>query len=671
MWTHLSIALLLQAAPTIEPPIAPTRTVASTNEVAKAKAPGSVLEAANNAVIGFIGTWRSAWHANALFSRYGDDVRLRDVHCHWDGSFKGSSGRPYPPSVIHHGSRRSMCPNWYPTEEGEKPDERVDRDGSLNPMLRDRVHQARATLIDSLAALTEHAPNDPWITGQRVRFLVDQGSVKEAVEVARRCSAGTVWCAQLLGFALNAAGDFRASDAAYDAATAAMSPKDQCIWTSTELILDEDGRNAYGRMNCEERLAANKKIWWMSTPLFSDSSADRRSEDFTRKVLIQLHSALNWDERFDWRKRYGGEAVSEMLNRYGWPAFSMYGGDYHERDHASWLTFYDSTRTATTEYPQDRVHLVPVWTAVTDPFKAPGSAWQLNMPELRGNDEIVVQWWPAEHYAPNRGNIAQLREQSVMLRRDDDIELATASELHFGTKAIKADTAAAVLMRSPSPDSIQRLKRRVSQNASALVLRARIPSAPAVVGTEVLAPRGGLSLRTRFGITPPTPLSTLKSDEKAISEPVLIASDGRPSGPDDALSRMLGSTAVRTRKIAVYWETYGYAAGDSIDVALIITRTEKLSAFRRIGMKLRLAHDINGSVALRWSEPQLGRDSWMIPGKVPIQARAVGLDLAELEPGNYTVTVSAARKGAVGPMVDGKPTPGPSVTASRSFVIVR
>jgi len=121
----------------------------------------------------------------------------------------------------------------------------------------------------------------------------------------------------------------------------------------------------------------------------------------------------------------------------------------------------------------------------------------------------------------------------------------------------------------------------------------------------------------------------------------------------------------------VYWETYGYAAGDSIDVALIITRTEKLSAFRRIGMKLRLAHDINGSVALRWSEPQLGRDSWMIPGKVPIQARAVGLDLAELEPGNYTVTVSAARKGAVGPMVDGKPTPGPSVTASRSFVIVR
>jgi hypothetical protein len=48
---------------------------------------------------------------------------------------------------------------------------------------------------------------------------------------------------------------------------------------------------------------------------------------------------------------------------------------------------------------------------------------------------------------------------------------------------------------------------------------------------------------------------------------------------------------VRTHKIGVYWETYGYAAGDSVDVAVIISRNEPLSKFRRLGMKLRLAHD--------------------------------------------------------------------------------
>ena len=676
MWIHLSLALLLQATPRVEPSIAPTRTVSSTTKAAKETPGGSVIEAANNAVIGFLAVWRTAWHSSGQPSGYGnDDVRLRDVHCHWDGSFKGGTSHAYPPSVIHHGSRRSMCPNWYPTDEGEKPDERVDRDGALDPGIRERVHQARAFLIDSLAALNERAPNDPWITGQRVRFLVDQGSTKEAVDVARHCSAGAAWCAQLLGFALHSAGDYRGADAAFDAATTALPQKDKCEWINAELLLDDDGRSAYGKLNCEERLAANKKIWWMSTPMYSDSADDRRSEDYARKVLIQLHAALNWDERYDWRRRFGGESVAEMLVRYGWPAFSAYGGDYEERSHASWMYFYDSTRTATAEYPQDRIHVVPAWTAVSDPFHAPSSAWQLNMPPIKENDEPVVQWWPNEHYAPGRGHIAQLPDQTVMLRRDDDVMLATASELRFNNKTIKADPEAAVLIRTTSPDSIERLKRHAVRNATSIVLMARIPAGPAVVGTEVLAPKGETSVRTRFGITPPSTLSALKPGESAISDPVLIAATDAATGAEGALDQMLGSTVVRSKKVGLYWETYGYGPGDSVDVAFIITRTEKLSAFRKIGMKLRIAHDINGSVAVRWSEPQAGHDSWTIPSKVPIQARVVTLDLSQLEPGHYSVQVQAGRKGAavvpVAKPKKGEPTPPLALMASRSFILER
>jgi hypothetical protein len=117
-----------------------------------------------------------------------------------------------------------MCPSWYPAAELAQPDERVDRDGALEPSSRAQVQQARARLIASLHALDERKRGDAWITGQLVRFLVDQGSATAAVEVARQCSADRVWCAQLLGFALHAAGDYRA-DAAFDAATAAMSPR--------------------------------------------------------------------------------------------------------------------------------------------------------------------------------------------------------------------------------------------------------------------------------------------------------------------------------------------------------------------------------------------------------------------------------------------------------------
>ena len=673
MWTYLSLALLLQATPRLEPSITSVRTASSTTESAKKSTDRSVIEAANNAVIRFIDVWRNAWHSTGHAGGYdNDDVRLRDVHCHWDGSFKGSTGHAFTPSVIHHGSRRSMCPNWYPSDEGEKPDERLDRDASFDPATRERVRQARGFLIDSLAALAERAPNDPWITGQRVRFLVDQGEPKEAVQVARQCSAGAAWCAQLLGFALHSAGDYRGADAAFDAAATAMSPKDRCVWTSAELLLDGDGRAAYRRMNCDDRLAANKRIWWMSTPLFSDSAADRRSEDYARKVMITLHAGLNWDERYDWRERYGGDAVAEMLVRYGWPAFSAYAGDTEERSHASWMYFYDSTRTATAEYPQNRIHLVPVWSAVTDPFRAPSSAWQLNMPAIKENDEAVAQWWPNEHYAPGRGNIAQLSDQTVMLRRDDDVLLATAADLRFNGKAINVDTAAAALVRTTAPDSIERLKRHAVRNATSIVLRAHIPAGSAVVGAEVLAPRGATSVRTRFGITPPATLSALKPGEAAISEPVLIGTTESATSAEGALDQMLGSSVVKARKIGVYWETYGYAAGDSVDVALIIARTEKLSTFRRIGMKLRIAHDINGSIAMRWSEPQAGHDSWTIPSKVPIQARVVTLDLSQLEPGQYTVQVQAGKKGAVvAPAKDGEPNAGLPLTASRSFVVER
>ena len=648
MWIHFSLSLLMQGAPLSGP------------QMAASSRPPSVTEAASNAVIGFLATWRTAWHSSAQRGRYeNDDIRVRDVHCHWDGSFKGASGIN-PPSVIHRGSRRSMCPNWYPASERREPDERVERDASLPPDWRDRVHQARAVLIDSLAVLDGMKPGDAWITGQRVRFLVDQGAATTAVDVARQCSAERAWCAQLLGFALHAAGEHGRADSAFDAASAAMSPKDRCKWTSVELLLDKNGGSAYRRMSCDERTDADRRIWWMSRPMFSDSSEDRRSEHYARKVLIQLHSALPWDERYDWRKPFGGEAVSTMMLRYGWPAFSAYTGDYEEESHASWMNFYDSTRTATAEYPQDRVHLVPDWTAVTDPFHAPATAWQLNMPPLKKEDEPASQWWPAEHYAPTRGGIAQLRDQTVMLRRDDHLVIATASDLRFAGQSISADTAAAALIRTTSPDAIERMSRRAVRNATALVLTARIPATPAVVGMEVLAPRGELSLRTRFGIMPPATLSELKPGETAISEPVLISTDESPNAPDGALGQMLGTTVVRAKKIGVYWETYGYGAGDSVDVAVIVARREPLSRFRRLGMKLRVASDINGSVAVRWSEPQAGHDSWTIPSRVPIQARAVGLDLSRLEPGRYRVEVVASRRGVAG---------APTVTASRDFVI--
>src|SRR5262245_43715190 len=214
MLVQLSLALLLQADPSFQPRLAGVSTTSN-----------RFTDAAGYAVLNFLSTWRTAWLQSVEYQGYGhNEIRLRDDHCHWDGSYSPTGNRGYyrPPSVIHNSSRRSMCPNWFPADEPTPGDERVARDVQLTAAWRERVRDARNALLDSLAMLDRLRPGDAWITGERVRFLVDQNEIRKALEVAQSCTAERAWCAQLTGFALDAAGDYARADSAFDAASAAM-----------------------------------------------------------------------------------------------------------------------------------------------------------------------------------------------------------------------------------------------------------------------------------------------------------------------------------------------------------------------------------------------------------------------------------------------------------------
>ena len=336
-----------------------------------------------------------------------------------------------------------------------------------------------------------------------------------------------------------------------------MAPERRCEWTSASLLLDRDSRGEYEHLNCDERVAANERLWWVTTPLFSDSVDDRRSEHFARKVLVQLHSALPWDERYDWRGYHGGQAVEEMLLRYGWPAFSAFAGAEEERDHAGWMNFYDSTRTATAEYPQDRLHLVPKWRAVSDPFHATPDTWDINMPSLSNDDEPAAQWWPTEHYGRAAGGIVQLSDQTVILRRDNDVVLATASAARrhaFASRAVSG-------RRSRSFDGthqVERVPHQTYLNETSLVLTGRIPVKPAIVGRRCPPRSAEISpARTRSGVVPPA--RSPRSDRARPPSRILSSSpratrcqrapsrhSGRCSDPRAFAGRSWASTGSRT-----------------------------------------------------------------------------------------------------------------------------
>ena len=146
MLLHIRIAaLLLQVVQPSQPQVA-----------ASPRSAEMRTDAAGYAVMHFLGTWRSAWLESVGWRGSGTTfIRLRDVHCHWDGSYgvagyyrsangSGAHGGPPPPNLIHRSSRRSMCPDWYPVGESIPDDERLLLDISLAPSVRDRTRLARA-----------------------------------------------------------------------------------------------------------------------------------------------------------------------------------------------------------------------------------------------------------------------------------------------------------------------------------------------------------------------------------------------------------------------------------------------------------------------------------------------------------------------------------------------
>jgi hypothetical protein len=109
---------------------------------------------------------------------------------------------------------------------------------------------------------------------------------------------------------------------------------------------------------------------------------------------------------------------------------------------------------------------------------------------------------------------------------------------------------------------------------------------------------------------------------------------------------MHGSTNLRgVRRFGVYWESYGFAQGDTVDVEVRIERHDRPGALRRLTTALRVTDPRNGVVVVRWREPQPGRAARVLGGPVPVLARSLVLDVSRLPAGDYWLDVAVGRPG--------------------------
>jgi hypothetical protein len=553
----------------------------------------------------------------------------------------------------------AVCPTWaFDTLRG---DERVTIDAALAPQYRAAVRTARASLLALIESTSRALPSSDFLIGQRIRFLIDLGAADSAVTAARECRATRWWCASLAGYALAVAGRAVEAGVAFDSAIAALRPSERCRWNDFGFLLDPVARDEYERMSCASRDSVNARLWWLADPLFTVPGNERRVEQYSRKVQLALRRALDRDERFDWRYVAGGDALETMVTRYGWPSYLWWGGPGNDAQHSGYLKTAPWINEpgplhqpyTTFEYSTKRQHLLATWKATLNPMSARATDWQINATDSGYTDIAAeLRWWPAEHSAAPYPLYQLAEGQVAMLRRDSSVILATAVDLMTsGIPRALGSRVTARLVVTDSPDSLRVVAEHSGPVDRRLVLYGPIASRPVLVGIELpLVQPLRVAARTRFAITPVATLASMSPGDFAVSEPVIllapVGDEPAPLETNAALAMMAASTKTpATRKIAVYWESYGFKPTDSVDVAVWIERVTAQGTLRRFGNALRVTTDLNTPVATTWHEPQPGTRTHPMGGRIPIIGRSVVLDVSRLPRGSYWLEVAVAKPG--------------------------
>jgi hypothetical protein len=619
----------------------------------------ALLDSLEAAALRFFNEWGLAWRTSEAerhqfeFSEAGMRTRQLQLHCHPD--IAGPYARLRMGSMIRsEDSWYAVCPAWFLGDVGPA-DERLGIDNALAPDLRTTVRARRQSLVEYYARANAAVPASEWVVGQRVRFLVDQRSFDSAQHVARECRARAWWCAQLAGYVLAARGEWVAAESVFVAAVANLPAAERCRRTDLTELLDSTARNAYAKIPCVERDAINERIWWLADPLYIEAGNERRAEQFVRQVRVEFRRAIDRDERYNWNRSAGGDALMRMIERYGWPAYTFWNGLRTDLSHSGYLV---DNRTgmnepySTFEYGAGRVHLFPVWDAIADPLRSLATHWTIS-DTVRADQWSESLWWPREH-AALKAPLVQLPEPQVAyLRRDAHVIVAAATDLAAGPLGRPTGaTIDATLVLSDAPGVFQRVGGGSGVVGEPLVARGDVMPRPTVMGIEFMAPnpRGPPGGRTRQSIAPPPTLAALLPNGVAISDPVVLRAppDGEvlSNDPDVAIARMAGSTRVpASKRIGVYWETYGFRPTDSVNVAIWIERYTQQGIMRRFGIVLRVATDLNTPIAMSWSEPDPGRRSYAMDGNVPIVGRSIVLDVSTLPHGEYWLDVAVGKPG--------------------------
>jgi hypothetical protein len=404
-------------------------------------------------------------------------------------------------------------------------------------------------------------------------------------------------------------------------------------------------------VTCAARDTLNARIWWLADPLWTQVANERLVEQEVRRVDIALRQATHQDERYSFDEERGGDAVATIIERYGWPSYTAWGWREEDYNRDRYLIRSHSPPTppyTSFEYALGRVSTIPTWRAITAPFDAVSHDWRLVVEDSLGNHS--EEWWPEEHFNPSRRLVQLPDGQSVSIRRQHHIEIATALELSHPAMRTARTSFDVVLVSSSGPHRVDSIAQHSARGGAAVFLRGVVGNEPVLLGIEALGrDTSAIHGRTRFAYKPPATLSAMRPRDIALSEIGLLSTlpDRALRTPHDSLLRALLPTRtvpLNARNVVLYWENYGILPTDSATVVVRVTPQANIGVARRIGMAAGVASDPNTAVEIRWRDHEARGGTTTLRGPVPVQMRTLSLDLQSLKPGRYVIQVAMLLK---------------------------
>lgn len=476
-----------------------------------------------------------------------------------------------------------------------------DDEGDVElPPEREEIGRRRAELVRQLDSLGASYPGDEWLAGMRVHYRIEGRELASADSVARACRSTSWWCFALKGYAAHMLGDAARADSAFADAMVSMPTADRCAWQDISPLLAGGARDRYEELGCEQRAALETRFWLLSRPRLAAPANEWRNEFASRHVQNWLAERAATPQGLSW-----GRDAAELLLRYGWPV--------------AWSRIEPRTAMLA-EAPSIVGH-------------DPSPSFQFS-PREELLDSLVTggdEWWePSSHqsisrFAPHAmQRLVGASAQLARFRRGDSTLLAAAWSARDDSLAEPRAALAASLADgrtfATTPDS--------SAAGHAVLLLAE---PPLIAGVEVADTARATLARSRSTWEPGAPAPAERS-ALALSDLLVYRAGEEPAATlDSALVRAIpGDTASRSHAVGLFWETYGLAEGDSVDLAVTVERVDR-SWLRSARQRMGLAEP-DTPLRMKWSDAR--------PGAGGIAPHAISLDLGNLDEGRYRVTLS-------------------------------